>query len=217
MTVEELMAESMVLERATTMLTAMMQDMARRRNQNEIDAAAGENAPDKAYDVVIDLLRDGRRKLRIKSNELWKEAERKSELHEPAVEALANAVIQKAAEDYECALCGKGFAAEKIRIEKFAEEGAEAYTKLDLDSVLARIRAAHPEFVKTARKNVEDIVADTKRIRDAHDDVRSKAKHRCPLCGGGLFAYGKNKNKNIVVIRCTGCEFVEAIPYENHD
>lgn len=133
----------------------------------------------------------------------------KADIHDTGVENLCNAVIQTAAQDYETSLCGGGHDGERTRIEKFAEDGADSYTTIDFEGVLARIRAARPQFAKTAREHASEIIAETNANRENDGDNR-KNTYKCPLCGGGLYAYGKSSG-GIQQIRCTGCNLFEAV------
>ena len=106
--------------------------------------------------------------------------EQTTEKFGPGLQRLANAVLEKAAYDYEVALC-EGFPdseAEMRLIEKFAVQGAEMYTTLDFSEVLWRIRTVYKdEWLPTAKKIVPEL----------RDEKTRHFRHKCPLCGGGLY------------------------------
>lgn len=208
-TVDQYIIESMMYERAQSTASAIMNDLAAKRNENERYCKQSGDVPDGSFQLVIDALSKAKKGYAKESNRLWKLAEKNAEIYEPGVENLCNAIIQKAAEDYESALCGGGSESEKLRIEKFAEHGADSYTGLDFRDILSRIRDAKPKFSKVVQEHAQEIINETNANRKNDGDNRNN-KYRCPLCGSGLFAYGK-KVAGMQQIRCTGCAFWEGV------
>ena len=215
MTTERYVSESLVYERAQSTVSAMMNGLAKQRNENEREARRSGTEPDKSFQLVIDVLSDAKKRFRKESKRLWKLAEKSSDIHEIGVENLCNAIIQRAALDYEAALSGHGNVEEKRRIEAFAEDGADDYTSIDFQNVLDRIRVAQPVFSKTAKEHIEEIMSETKNNKQ-HDGDNRKNTYRCPLCGGGLYAYGK-PDGGIQQIRCTGCNLFELVRLKKKD
>ena len=158
MTVEQYIAESLVYERAQSTVSAIMNGLAKQRNENEREARRNGTEPDKSFQVVIDVLSDAKKRFEKESNRLWKLAENNAEISDTSIENLCNAVIQRAALDYETSICGGGSEGERSKIERFAEDGADSYTAIDFESVLSRIRNAQPKFKKIAKEHVMEIV-----------------------------------------------------------
>lgn len=199
------MAESLVYERAESTLSAIMTDLAKQRNDNTVNAKRNGTTPDRSYQIVIDALADIKKRFAVESDALWIHAETLADVSETAAANACNAVIQKAAEDYEAALCGNGSDCERdiILIEKFMQEGSSAYTTINCVDVLERIRAAQPLFREKAKKHIVDIKADTVKNRHVSGGNR-RSRYKCPLCGGGMYAYGHAKY-GMQQVRCTGC------------
>ena len=193
---DELLRKSLVYERAKVMIEEAAQKIARERKEHlEQIAVTGERF-DEAFDLAFNELRGLQNRLGAKADEIWKQMEQVTERFGPGLERLANAVLAKAAYDYEVALCG-GFVdndAEMLLIEKFAKNGAEVYTTLDFAEVLKQIRRVYDEKWKpTAEKSAEEL----------RQEEKPKYKIKCPLCGGGLY-YVHSKGQSDLV-RCTTC------------
>lgn len=213
--VRQYMDEALVYERAMSTASTIMSKLAQQRNENEKESKRNGEEPDKSYQLLIDALAEAKKRFRKESNRLWKLAEKDAEVPEYSVENLCNAIMRKAAEDYEAALCGGGSDGERLRIEKFAEIGAEDYTSVDFVAVLGRIRDTQPMFARMAKEHAKEIVEETKRNKKRNADNR-KNTYRCPLCGGGLYAYGKCDH-GVQQIRCTGCNLFESVKYHMKD
>lgn len=193
---DELLKKALIFERARAMIEEAAQKVSRDRRDHLDEIAVTGEAFDPAFDVALDELRGVKNRLGAKSDELWARMKECGESFGPGLERLANAVLAKAAYDYEVALCG-GFtdnAAEMMLIEKFAANGAEVYSTLDFAEVLGQIRRVYREEWKPT---VEKI------IPELRQEGRPKYKTKCPLCGGGLY-YVHSKNMNDLV-RCTTC------------
>lgn len=211
MTVERAMNESLVYERAYTNLGVFIRDLRARKNEDaRFDLANGEE-PDAAYDIILADFEKIKEDYGNESKRLWKMAEKKSEFYDWAFEDLANAVVIKAVEDYEMAVCGMRNDSEILLIEKFAEsadEGEMIYTKLNVKVLLDRVKKAHEEFVKITKEHGTDILLETRRKRKAKDFDYTKNKYKCPMCGGGLFTQTMFGVHRVV---CTGCYLSEVV------
>ena len=136
------------------------------------------------------------------------------EFDEDAVIRLANAIVERAALDYEAALC-KGNSKVITEVETFAKDNAGFYTRTDVERILARIRKAHKEFKQYAYDNIASIIETTDRInrKKKHNYVEfnDKCNHnRCPLCGMGLYIK-KRYNGGGYLVACGGCSLTEAV------
>lgn len=193
---DELLRKSLIYERAKVMIEEAAQKIARERREHlEKIAITGERF-DEAFDLAFNELRGLQNRLGARADELWKQMEKTTERFGPGLERLANAVLAKAAYDYEVALCG-GFPdseAEMLLIEKFAKSGAEVYTTLDFSEVLKKIAKIHQETWKPLAEKIAP---------ELREEDRPKYKTKCPLCGGGLY-YVHSKGQNDLV-RCTTC------------
>ena len=193
---DELLKRSLVYERARARIEEAAQQISRERLEHIAEIAVSGEEYDRSFDVALDELRSVKNRLGAKSDELWARMKECGESFGPGLERLANAVLAKAAYDYEVALCD-GFpdsAAEMMLIEKFAVCGAEAYTTLDFTEVLGQIRRVYREEWKPTVERI---------IPELRQEKQPKYKTRCPLCGGGLY-YVHSKNQNDLV-RCTTC------------
>lgn len=122
-------------------------------------------------------------------------------------EKLNNAVMLQAALDYEKDICSGNTSSKRDMedIERFAESGdSHTYSDIDFTNVLKRIRDVAPEFQRIVRTKGAEIISDTLRLKRKKDYGFAEAKNRCPLCGGGLYHYGK-PNGNVYRIKCSGC------------
>ena len=193
---DELLRRSLIYERAKTRIEEAAQKVARDRKAHLTEIAETGEDFDESYDLALSELRGIQHQLGAKADEYWARMEKETEMFMPGLERLANAVLESAAYDYEVALCD-GFpdsAAEMRLIEIFAERGAEVYTTLDFSEVLGQIRRVyHEEW----RPKVEKLVP------ELHDEPKPRFRHKCPLCGGGLY-YVHCKGETDLV-RCTTC------------
>lgn len=193
---DELLKRSLVYERAKSRVEEMAQKVARERKAHLMEIAVTGEEFDQSYDLAYQELQGISNQFGAKADELWKQMEQTTEKFGPGLERLANAVLAKAAYDYEAALCG-GFPdseAEIHLIEKFAVQGAEMYTTLDFSEVLFRIRTVYKEeWLPTVKKIVPEL----------REEKTRRFRHKCPLCGGGLYyVHAKGQSD---LIRCTSC------------
>lgn len=194
---DELLKKSLVYERAKVRIEEAAQRVAHARKAHLEEIAATGEAFDESYDVAFQELTALKHRLGAKADEYWARMEACTEKFGPGLERLANAVLANAAYDYEAALCG-GFPdsnAEMHLIEKFAEYGAEVYTTLNFMDVLDRIKRVYfDEWLPKVREVTAELRAEPER----------KYRHKCPLCGGGLY-FSKNRVSKGGAVRCTTC------------
>lgn len=193
---DELLKRSLIYERAKSMVEEAAQKVARDRKAHLKKIAETNEEFDQAYDLAFQELRAVQNQLGAKADELWKQMEQTTEKFGPGLQRLANAVLEKAAYDYEVALC-EGFSdseAEMRLIEKFAVQGAEMYTTLDFSEVLWRIRTVYKdEWLPTVKKIVPEL----------REEKTRRFRNKCALCGGGLYyVHAKGQSD---LIRCTSC------------
>lgn len=193
---DELLKRSLIYERAKSMVEEAAQKVARDRKAHLKKIAETREDYDPAYDLAYQELHALCNRFGAKADELWTQMEQTTEKFGPGLQRLANAVLEKAAYDYEAALCG-GFPdseAEMRLIEKFAVQGAEMYTTLDFSEVLWRIRTVYKEeWLPTVKKIVPEL----------REEKTRHFRHKCPLCGGGLYyVHAKGQSD---LIRCTSC------------
>ena len=214
--VSGLIDEALVYERMDSRISDIIVKLTSERANHVKECKETGDTPDKSYDALLKIMDDTRNSIRDRSNELWAEVDKTAEKHESGYEALAQAVLELAARDYESALCGcYGSESQKYLIEKFARNGAEIYTKLDFYKVLKRIESAYPKFVKTVKEHGDEIIEETRRIREKKNGKMRYAKIRCPNCGCGLYASG-SEISGLQMIRCVGCNFQEYYRVKRH-
>lgn len=193
---DELLKNSLIYERARTRIEEAAQKVARERKDHLSEIARTGEPFDESFDLALAELRGLTNRMGAKADELWTQMEKAGEKFGPGLERLANAVLEKAAYDYEAALCG-GFPdseGEMRLIEKFAVCGAEVYTTLDFSEVLGQIRRVYrDEWRPTAERIAPEL----------RKEVRPRYHTKCPLCGGGLY-YVHSKGQSDLV-RCTTC------------
>lgn len=206
MTVEELMAQSMAYERAQARVGDAMNKLSRERNKAYDECRETGETLDPSYDLALQAMKTAREELRRTGNRLWKQAEQTADIYPPAVENLANAVVERAVYDYEMALSGAGNALHRADVERFARDGAEAYTGIDLKQVLRKCREAYPIFAAMVREHGDEIIQETRRNREKHINLELNT-YKCPMCGGALYAYGTAPRDGLQRINCTGCSF----------
>lgn len=207
---EEFVEESMKYDRAASRMQVIIADLLeRRRDDKRFDLHNGD-APDKAYDIIINDFKKLQKEYREESDRIWAKVELYKGVHRRAWEDLANAIIQTAIEDYEHAISGKKSENEKMLIEKFAENCDDGYmnlSKLKITALLKRINLNHEKFVAYAHENAKGIIEETARLKKLKKEYRY-CKYRCPNCGGGLYEtvmYGIHR------ATCTGCFLSEII------
>lgn len=207
---DELLKRSLIYERAKSMVEEAAQKVARDRKAHLKKIAETNEEFDPAYDLAFQELRAVQNQLGAKADELWKQMEQTTEKFGPGLQRLANAVLEKAAYDYEVALC-EGFTdseAEMRLIEKFAVQGAEMYTTLDFSEVLWRIRTVcKEEWLPTVKKIVPEL----------REEKTRRFRNKCALCGGGLYyVHAKGQSD---LIRCTSCGLFYTVKKERvkHD
>lgn len=193
---DELLRQSLVYERAKVRIEEAAQKVARDRKAHMDEIAVSGEPFDESFDLALSELRGLQNRLGAKADELWKQMEEVMPKFGPGLERLANAVLAKAAYDYETALCG-GFtdnAAEIHLIEKFAEGRASIFTTTDFPGILKKIRRVYSDDWIPLVKSVH---------KELRDEGKPKYKIKCPLCGGGLY-YVHCKGQSDTV-RCTTC------------
>lgn len=193
---EELLKRALIYERAKSRIEEAAQRVSaeRKKHLEEIAVSGGEF--DLSYDLALSEMHGLRNQLGAKADALWKQMEEITPKFGPGLERLANAVLAKAAYDYESALCG-GFPdceSEIHLIEKFARECASIYTTADFPGVLERIRRVYHEEWLPMVKGI---------YKDLREERKPKYSTKCVLCGGGLY-YVHSKGPNDLV-RCTTC------------
>ncbi len=213
MIMEKAMKESLIYDRASARVGVIVSSLlAKQRADDKVDLDNGEEC-DASYDVLIKDLKTLQSVYNTESDRLWQMAEKKSEWTRRAVEDLANAIVQKAVEDYEMAISGTQCEMEMASLEEFADKcdaGEYVLTKAKVNDLLKMVRKGHEEFVKYAKANADEIIAETKRIRSKREDIAS-SRFKCPMCGGAVFSeleYGVHR------ACCTGCYLSEVIRVE---
>lgn len=211
MTTQDLIKKSMLYERAYGKLNEILITLQEQRRADRRYAKTVHEEPDESYDLVYDELSKVRFRFRNFSDDLWCGAERNGLFAKESIEELLSAVVLRAANDYEMAVSGEKNEKEMQRIEQFAEEDASGFARIAFPKVLETIREAQPKFAKTARENFREIMAETEANRRKKKADNSGNKHRCPLCGGGLFTQSVRGTSDHMVC-CTGCYLREVIP-----
>ena len=203
MTTRDFMAESLVYERAHSRLSRIIDQLLEEKNGDAEKSKETGEPIDKSYKVLADLLDGVKNHVRNVSDELWTLAEKSAQKYDAGYDRLYMAIMERAVLDYEAALCGYGSAEDRRQIEE-----------LGMDSILYRVRRAHPKFVKTARENGKQIYEETQEARKKHKDIDEWNTIKCPLCGHTLYSYGRLIG-GCATIRCTGCSFTEVVPVDN--
>ncbi len=198
------MREGMAYERAQARIGAAMNQLSRERNKEYEECRRTGEEPDRAYDIALQQMKSARESLRRTGDRLWREAEQKANIYPPAVENLANAIVERAVYDYEMALSGIGKNLHRNDVERFARDDAEGYTSIDLNQILRKVREAYPIFSATVREHGDEIIRETRKNREDHINMELNT-YKCPLCGGALYAYGKASREHVQRINCTGC------------
>lgn len=202
MKVEKCITESLAYERAWARVSSLIVAFKEEKKKSDAELAAADQEPDESYNIVLDGLKELKDQYYAESARIWRMAERKSELYEWALHDLLSSVIVTAAEDYEIALSGMQNRSEMLLIEQFASILGEKIV-----NIMDRIKTNHAEFVRVARRDVKEIVRETKRNRQLGIDMGLNV-HKCPNCGGGLYAKREN---GVTRICCTRCQLFEII------
>lgn len=197
---DELLEQALVYERAVSRVERYVTAENKALHIDKIAAKAEGRDVDPSFVLAITAINKAKIELAKKSADLLRLAEKAAKTTEEPFLELLTAVQAKAASDYELALCGFLPEYEIHNIEAFA-----SYGKL-LPEILTQIKAAKPKFDKIVKEHFEDIVADTEEMHKRGRDVGPWAKYRCPLCGGGLYKWGR-LYYGLRQIRCTGCDF----------
>lgn len=196
-----LVQESLIYERAYSRICRIIDDLQEEKNADIKTAKENGEETDGSFKVLLEMLTDLRKKLRDQSDELWIKAERSTDRYDSGYENLFNAIVVRAAQDYEEALCGMTNERSIDMIEKFLPK---RFTN--------PIRKAQPEFAKVVKEHGKEILDETKQKRrelKRHNrgDMRDNSI-KCPLCGCGLYAWGSNQN-GLQKIKCTGCSLFD--------
>lgn len=214
---KDMATESLVYERAFSRISRIAYSFVHELNKAKTEAETTGVPMDESYQVVMDDLNALKKKYRARSDELWNTVDREADRDDNGFERLSNAILQNVAEDYETALCGSRSVNEIKRIEDFAKNGAEQFTELDFSKVLQRIRRMQPKFVDYAEKHGPEIHSWTRESRkNDYPSNDRKNPHRCPLCGGGMYTYGK-VDRGTAVVKCTGCCLFARVKVVNDD
>ena len=195
--VKRLIDESLVYERAYSRVCRILNDLMEDKNRDiNMARETGEKA-DESYKLLVDKITEVRDALRDKSDELFKTADAAAYKYERGYENLFNAIVLRAAQDYESKLCGYGDLSSKHVIEMMPPEHMLS------EKIMRRIQDGHKKFEKVIRERGKDILAETEQARREKRDIDLNTI-KCPLCGGALYAYGKMRGGS-QQIKCTGC------------
>ena len=77
-------------------------------------------------------------------------------------------------------------------------------------NILERLRKNQVEFSRVCKRDMADIIEETKRNRKRGVALENN-KHKCPNCGGSLYHSREGGTNRIC---CTKCYFFEVVPYE---
>lgn len=198
--IESKLAEATKYTRAANRLRSIRTQLIKEKN-----LASQNKEPDKSYSVVIKRVTACLEQVVGEEDEAWKKVYASAEPHGENIEALARGVVLQAVSDYEQALSAGDRMGQSTlhEIERFADNGSNYFTNVDMTAVLERIRNTYPKYKAYAQANAKDIVEDTKSIR-RKKGIFPQAKHRCPLCGGGLYMSG-NVQHGKAKICCSNC------------
>lgn len=204
------MEYSMIMERAYGEITNLIYQYKARAKQ--FISAAKENGEKEPYHfrLVLDALDTVAKDFRKRSDDAFREHTLTTDMDEDGMMNLKNAVIERAALDYEAALCN-GDDGVMNELHNFAECKAHMYTDTDTEDIFQRIRERHKLFKDKAHDEIDGIVEMTKQFRKKRDAFSEKNNpHRCPLCGGGMYIRSKLKS-NSYLVGCTWCNLSEVV------
>ena len=194
---KELIAESLLYERAYSRVCRIINDIMEEKNDDlAMSKETGEPA-DGSFRVLIKALINIRDTFRDKSDELWGRVDEISPKYERGYEDLFNAIVLRAAQDYEAKLCGYEDSTNRRMLEMNPPEHMLS------EKLMRRINAGHKKFEKVVTEHGKAITEETLAARKEKRDLDENSV-RCPLCGGALYAYGKTRG-GVQQIKCTGC------------
>ena len=202
---------SMYYEREYGIVSGQLTELQSKRSRYEEEARAQGKTPNQYYTEEIKKLKAQKNAFRKLSDDAFKEHKRTHDVinTEGAIE-LANAILTKAAQDYEEAICEKNEKS-KQEIEDFAEEHGYLYTELDVPGILSRIRTDQKRFAKKAHNDIFSIIETTNTLRRKRLNMNDESNpHNCPLCGGKMFIKTRTKTDTYMV-GCTGCMLTEVV------
>lgn len=210
MTVQEMVADSLLYERCDNRLKRFIDQLRKEKKEYERKLEEGQDS-DLSFDYLIREMEKLRFQYQKKSNDLWEEARKKRVESPEKVQDLFNAVVKQAACDYESACCGNFSDPETMKSEilVFAKTEAKNYSNINFNHVLKKIDQAAPEFKKLVREHAKEIVEETNAKRKVRDFDFKANKYKCPLCGYGIFDTGSRfiKSDKTHCISCSGCGF----------
>lgn len=189
--------ESLVYERAYSRVCRILNEVLEDKVRDaDMSKETGEPV-DTSYKILADALGDIRDRFRNESDRLWVLADKAAEKYERGYEDLYNAIVLRAAQDYEAKLCG------------YEDEANSKLLKMNppecmlSQKLMRRIRDGHKKFEKVVSERGKEITEETLAARKEKRDLDENSV-RCPLCGGALYAYGKAHGGS-QQIKCTGC------------
>lgn len=202
MKVEKCITGSLIYERAWTHMSGIIQSVTQMKRESDRERDAAGEERDESFGVLLHGLTDLQKEFSAESERLWNMASKKSELYDWALRDMLNAVIVTAAEDYEIALSGGQSRGEIMMIENFASILGD-----QIVNIMDKIRKNHGLFVKAARRNAKAIIKETRQNRMRDIDMNQNT-HKCPNCGGGMYA---KKEHGVVRICCSRCQLFEIV------
>ena len=207
--VKKLIAQSLLYERAYSRVCRIINEVMEDKNRDaEMSKDTGEPV-DGSYKLVADALGDVRERFRNESDRLWRMVDEKAEKHESGYEDLFNGIVLRAAQDYEAKLCGCLDSANTRMLKLVPPEHMLS------DRIMKRIQAGQKAFARCVRDHGKEIYAETMAARKAGRDMDENGI-RCPMCGGGLYTYGKVRG-GTVQVKCTGCSLFDWARVEDED
>lgn len=199
------------LERSCTLLCDLLREVQRRRRKADKEAREKGEPVDSSSGLVESYLSLCIGHCVKQCDKVWERVEKAIDPSDNGIERLNQAVMLQAVYDYETALSRDSDEDFDVvcEIEEFARSGDyHSFSGVDFAAVLSRIREAVPRFKELVAEHGAEIIENTRwirRHRDTHNMVNYQgAKYRCPLCGYGLYHYGKPTG-GLYNIRCSGC------------
>lgn len=206
----EALAYATTLERVCNRLRGLITQVGMEQKKHKKEAFKTGERVDDSYEILLAYLTVALGHCGAMCDGAWEKVEGEISPSSEGLERLGNAVILQAVYDYEAALSrGSKFDHDTMKdIERFADsKDAEFFSGVNFAETLSRIKHIYPQFQKMVREYGAYIIADTMWIRRHTSNgamVFKNAKYKCPLCGGGLYAYEK-KVGGVQRIRCSGC------------
>lgn len=195
--VKRLIDESLVYERAYSRVCRILNEVMEDKNRDINMARETGEKPDESYKILTDKLIELRDWLRDKSDGLFKTADAGAYKYERGYENLFNAIVLRAAQDYEAKLCGYEDVVNRKMMDMNPPECMLS------EKLMKRIRAGHKKFEMVIQERGREIVQETIEARKEKRDLELNSV-KCPLCGRALYAYGKERG-GVQQIKCTGC------------